>query len=354
MKRRAYQQRDDGQESPSPSSSEAESSNSENDNDNESDNESENDMGSEGVSSSSSSSSSADDDSSDGHRNSDDDESRNSNDYYDDADNDLGSEGVSSDDDDSDGDDDDDDDNLPLSVRLQRQEERGARNLRDVRQRKQKALQVASQRLQTHRATDRKKSKHAPTEASSKRKAFFQRGAYQFAGLGVDINANRYKSNDPRMSNLAGHFNEDHFERNYEFVNDLRKQEIATLRQRIKAHKVTGKKGQKMRKKLKMTGTATLQEDKALLQEKLQEIAETQRKGLERAAKRNMKRKLRDDVAQGKAGVYYLKKSEQKKRLLEAKFDELRRQGGDKAVEKALAKKRKKNKSRDAGRFMKK
>lgn len=56
---------------------------------------------------------------------------------------------------------------------------------------------------------------------------------------------------------------------------------------------------------------------------------------------------MKQQVEAGK-GVYYLKKREMKKVQLEAKLEELRKRGGDKAVEKALAKKRKKNKSKDA------
>lgn len=66
------------------------------------------------------------------------------------------------------------------------------------------------------------------------------------------------------------------------------------------------------------------------------------------AAKQAVKRKLKQQVADGK-GVYYLKKREMKKLQLEAKYEELRKRGGDKAVDKALAKRRKKLKSKDTG-----
>jgi len=60
---------------------------------------------------------------------------------------------------------------------------------------------------------------------------------------------------------------------------------------------------------------------------------------------------MKQQVESGK-GVYYLKKREMKKLQLEAKFEELRKRGGDKAVDKALAKRRKKNKSKDTGYFI--
>ena len=47
-------------------------------------------------------------------------------------------------------------------------------------------------------------------------------------------------------------------------------------------------------------------------------------------------------MASGK-GVYYPKRSELRKMELEAKFEEIRKRGGDEAVDKAIAKRRKKN-----------
>lgn len=62
-----------------------------------------------------------------------------------------------------------------------------------------------------------------------------------------------------------------------------------------------------------------------------------------------MKKKLREEVAAGKRGAYYLKKREMKKLELEAKFDQLRKAGGDGAVNKVLAKRRKKKMGKDSG-----
>ena len=67
---------------------------------------------------------------------------------------------------------------------------------------------------------------------------------------------------------------------------------------------------------------------------------------VERAAKKAVKKKMRDDVKEGK-GVYYLKRSEEKKAVLAAEYDELRKRGGEKAVKKAMAKKRKKQGQKD-------
>jgi ribosomal RNA-processing protein 36 len=307
----------------------------------------ENDMGSEAVSS---------DDDSDG-----DDEQ----DIHD-ADNDVGSEAVSSD---SEVEEDEDEAGLPLHQRLQQKEEQGDLSLHKVRARKSRALEVASERLKKMKQTKndsqsdqqdddqvhkKKKSKHAPTEVSSSRKEFFNRGARHLneSGIGVEIGAHRYKPLDPRASSLSGHFNEEHFEKNYEFIEELRDKEIATLKKRIAARKTTGKKGQQKRRKLNIAG-GDLDEDQEELKMRLQEKADLERRKVVRAAKTSVKRKLREEVAQGTRGAYFLKRKEKKRMELDAKFEEIRKRGGDKAVEKTLEKKRKKNKSRDAGLFAK-
>jgi ribosomal RNA-processing protein 36 len=269
---------------------------------------------------------------------------------------------------------------LSLDQRLQKQEQEGV-SLSAVRARKAKALQVAAERIaklkkKKQQQHDRdnggssssdesdddsasknkksKKSKHKPTEVSSKRSDFFKRGARNLneSGIGVEIGAHRYKPMDPRMSSLSGHFNEEQFDNNYEFVNELRAKEIARLKKCVQAYKVTGRKGKELRRKLNITG-GSLEEYQEKLKALQAEKANQDRRKLERVAKSSVKKKIREEVAQGKRGVYYLKRKEQKRLELEAKFDELRKRGGDKAVDKLVAKKRRKNKSRDAGLFAK-
>jgi ribosomal RNA-processing protein 36 len=216
----------------------------------------------------------------------------------------------------------------------------------------------------THTTTKKKKkSKNKPTEVSSKRADFFARGARRLneSGLGVDIGAHRYKPMDPRASNLSGHFDEDRFHNNYAFLEELRNKEIGEVRKRITAHKATGNKGNRLRRKLQINHTdrnngvhsSTLEEDVARLKALTETRANLERGKIDRAAKQSVKRKIRDDVESGKTGVYFLKRKEQKRLELEARFEEIRKRGGEKAVEKILAKKRQKNKSRDASDFAK-
>jgi ribosomal RNA-processing protein 36 len=249
---------------------------------------------------------------------------------------------------------------LPLHERLKLKEDQGL-SLRGVRARKSRALEVASERLakfNNQKAGDdddetqskKKKSKHAPTEVSSKRSDFFKRGAINLneSGIGVEIGAHRYKPMDPRVSSLSGHLNEEQFEQNFAFVEEIRNKEIAQLKKRIQARKVSGKKGQQMRKRLKISG-GSLEEDQEQLHTMVGEKSEIQRRKINRAAKQSVKKKMREEVVDGKHGAYFLKRKEKKRMELEAKFEVIRNTGGDKAVDKMLAKKRRKNKSRDAG-----
>ena len=291
-------------------------------------------------------------------------------------------------DDDSDHEEEDssDENDAPLHQRVLKKEGQGSIQRSSRAERKSRALEEATKRLASfkeaqqkkkkQKASDddekkpsthdtivkkkKKKNKHKPTEVSSKRKDFFARGARRLneSGLGVDIGAHRYKPMDPRQSSLSGHFDEDRFHKNYEFLEEMRNKEIGQVRKRIAAHKATGNKGNRLRKKLQIIEadgghSSTLEEDVAKLKALTETRANLERRKIDRAAKQSVKRKIREDVESGKTGAYFLKRKEKKRLELEARFEEIRKRGGEKAVEKILAKKRQKNKSRDAGGFAK-
>lgn len=252
---------------------------------------------------------------------------------------------------DGDGDDDDVED-VPLEERVRQRREAGVLSQHaraDARERKSRALRVASERLKVATSLStpiKKKSKHAPTEVSSKRSDYFKRGAplLNSSGVGVEIGAHRYKPRDPRKSELVdpGRVND-----NYAFLQELRDNEISALKKKIATHKLPGKKGQKTRRKMGIA-QGSLKEDQEQLTRLLQEKASYERAQLDRRAKQVVKQKMKENGPAGKK-VYYLKKREMKRLQLEAKFEELRKRGGDAAVDKALAKRRKKNKSKDTG-----
>ena len=153
-----------------------------------------------------------------------------------------------------------------------------------------------------------------------------------------------YAARDPRLDSLSGHLNVDHYEHHYAFVNDLRDKEIQRLRIRAKARKMPGRKGQKLRKRLGISGDDNQQEDELELKRLLQEKADLERQQIQRAAKRTVKQQ------QSNSG-YYLKRREQKKLEREATYEELRKRRGRGAAEKSIAKRLKREKSRDAKRF---
>ena len=264
-------------------------------------------------------------------------------------------------------DDDVEEQHLSLAERLQRQQEKGV-DLRERRERQQKARRVAAERLarrvrplpnadpakkdwMAKANVKHKKSKHAPTEVSSKRADFYNRRFdLNESGIGVEIGKHRYKPVDPRGSNLAGHLDMEHFETNYAFLQEMRQKEIALLKKRISARKRTGRKGTERRRRLGLTNDdSTFEQDQEALKKLLHEKAEFERRQVDRASHRAVKHKLQEEVAEGKRGVFFPKRKELKRMHLEAKYDELRKRGGDKAVEKAVEKKRKKDKSKDAG-----
>ena len=198
----------------------------------------------------------------------------------------------------------------------------------------------------------KKKSKHAPTVASSSRKAYFQRGAPDLnsSGLGVAVGANKYKPRDPRMQSLSGYLDNNVFEKRYEFLEQVQSDEIEKIKERCKAWKVTGSKGNKLRRKLGMTKDGRMAEDDdEELKTLVQERAARRDAKMRSAAKSAVKKKLREDVADGKRGVYHLKRREMKELELSARFDQLRKKGGDSAVNKVLAKRRKRKMGKDSG-----
>lgn len=160
-------------------------------------------------------------------------------------------------------------------------------------------------------------SKHAPTEVTSKKPVSRRR----------DIIADtRPKPRDPRFDDLSGPINQGQFKKAYAFLDSYRDDEIKQLRESIKKTKDAGAK-EDLKRQLKS----------------LEGRRETERKKAEeeRVLERH-KREEKELVRQGKT-PFYLKKAEQKKRLLTERF-----QGMSKGqAEKAIVKRRKKEAVKD-------
>ena len=193
----------------------------------------------------------------------------------------------------------------------------------------------------------KRRSKHAPTEASSLRKDFF--GALRQRqsvgeGWGIDVQANRYKPRDPRMSSMSGHYNQDHFLHHYGFLQNQRRDEIDKLQRRLQArqHK-TKRRTTALRRELRST---TLQQDTDLLQ-RLQEQERffVQTKN-QRQAQLSVKRQLQQQATlTGKA--FYLKRRDKKRLLVQHQSKQQQQsQPARDNQQKVLAKRRQKNKSK--------
>mmetsp|Transcript_13552 Transcript_13552/g.27684 ORF Transcript_13552/g.27684 Transcript_13552/m.27684 type:complete len:338 (+) Transcript_13552:154-1167(+) len=194
--------------------------------------------------------------------------------------------------------------------------------------------------------TKKKKSKHAPTIASNSRKAFYARGAPTLNSSGtMEIKGGYKRSVDPRFDSVSGNLDMNHFDNNYKFLEEMEEGEIKRLKERQKSGLIKGKKGQKLRKKLGVN-IEDLEEEKKELNRLQMKRGERKKSQLDRAARKSVKKAIRSKVENG-GKAYYLKKREMKKLELEAKFEELKKRGGNKAVKKALEKRRKKNKAKD-------
>lgn len=279
--------------------------------------------------------------------------------------NDVDSENFDSDVSDDENDDQFDevvDESMPLEERL-RQQKMKAINVASKREKKVRALKIARDRLTNMKnrksqnepeinSKKKAKSKHAPTEVSSKWFDFYrnQKKGLVLNGVGIDPVANRFKPRDPRIDNplLPEQVNHEELEKNYDFIQEIRDKEIATLKKQLIAVKTTGKKGQRYRRNMQIDQNSR-SEIQTKLKNLLHEKAETMRRQVDRAAKRAVSKKMQQNVAEGKSGVYFPKRKELKQIELEAKFDEIRKRGGDSAVDKIVSKRRKKNKSRDTG-----
>ena len=262
---------------------------------------------------------------------------------------------------------------LSLQERLKHQEERQysmttTSALKHRRDRQKRAIPIAKERLQAFKKKQqqqtnnyenshdsnseddrtsgkKRKSKHAPTEVSSRRKSRFNNRSLNESGIGVQIGSNRYQPRDPRMSSLSGHLDAQQFEKNFGFLDDIQGKEVDTLKRKLKSLQKTGQKGRRERKKLGVTADDTA----GSLQERLQKmqtaVARKNQDRLERQTKKAVKQMIHAQVAEGKGGMYFPKRQEMKRLHMEAKVEEIKKQSGKHGLDKYLAKKRKKQKS---------
>lgn len=165
----------------------------------------------------------------------------------------------------------------------------------------------------------KRSNKHAPTEISSKRQVSRKREVIAVPKMEV---------RDPRFDPLSGPLDEAKARKAYAFLDEYRADEMKQLRAEIKNTKDAAKK----------------EEMKRLLLSMESKVKARQRKEREQELMSEHKRREKDLVKQGKQ-PFYLKKSEQKKRLLMDQFANMKKKQVDRTIErkrkKVVAKERK-------------
>jgi ribosomal RNA-processing protein 36 len=294
--------------------------------------------------------------------------SNSSSDASDDARNNSDESDATSDEDtDGESDEEEEDDlrHLPLGERLKRQLEKGNGKVRNVpKNHGEKSFHPnAKNGARSSDGALKKKSKHAPTEASSKRRDFFLRQQFHkvgsvAVGTSVDVHAHRYKPRDPRempadgMGSSSGRPSTipQHPE-DYAFLQEMRTKEIATLQRRLQARQLTGNRGQEQRKRygIRHDDAEGLQQDQRDLHRLLQEKAAFERQQLDRAAQQAVRENLKAVAGENSTAArkYRPKQRELKRMYMEAKYDLLQeKKGGSATIDQILEKRRKKLKSK--------
>ncbi|RIB03813.1 hypothetical protein C2G38_740450 [Gigaspora rosea] len=165
-------------------------------------------------------------------------------------------------------------------------------------------------------------SKHRPMEISSKKPV----GRFRQI---IEIPSHIRKRRDPRFDDLSGKFNEDLFEKSYNFLNEYKRSEIEEIKKSINKEKDPEEK-QKLQQ---------------LLNKLQSRIAHENNLKRKKELKRERKKKERELIAQGKT-PFYIKKSEEKKLELIDKFKKFQN-SDSKVLDKFIEKRRKKNASKE-------
>eukprot|EP01118_Nematostelium_gracile_P018171 TRINITY_DN7999_c0_g1_i1.p1 TRINITY_DN7999_c0_g1~~TRINITY_DN7999_c0_g1_i1.p1 ORF type:complete len:278 (+),score=107.59 TRINITY_DN7999_c0_g1_i1:40-834(+) len=148
--------------------------------------------------------------------------------------------------------------------------------------------------------TKKKKSKGAPAEMSSKIPVTRFRV--------VVPNKQKFKSRDPRFSDLSGSFNENLFKHSYPFLDDYRKEELEELKKRAKKEK----------------DPVELEKTQKAIAIMTQQMSAEKRKESKQKFKSEMRKKEQEAVAKGKK-PFYLKKSAERKAEMVEKFKQLKK-----------------------------
>ncbi|KAJ3063719.1 rRNA biogenesis protein rrp36 [Rhizoclosmatium hyalinum] len=158
-------------------------------------------------------------------------------------------------------------------------------------------------------------SKHAPAEMTSKRPVPRYRQVVELP--------KKEEHRDPRFNKFSGKFNEGLFKRSYGFLEDYEKNEIEELRKKVVKTKDASEKEE-------------LERD---LQRRVSKQIQKQKEEKQKNIQRQWKKSEMEAVKQGKK-AFYLKKSDKEKLAL---YEQYKKLGEGKGVDKFLEKRRKKN-----------
>ncbi|XP_077461054.1 ribosomal RNA processing protein 36 homolog [Stigmatopora argus] len=161
-------------------------------------------------------------------------------------------------------------------------------------------------------------NKNRPSEVSSKKRAPFLRQV---------VVTKKTTLRDPRFDELSGEYKADIFDKTYRFIEDIRQREAQVIRKQLK-------KTKKADEKEKLS---------SLLKKMAQRERTHRRQEEERAKELQFKREQRERARRG-ARPFFLKKSEQRRADLAARFTELKKSG---KLDAFLGKKRKRNAGKD-------
>ncbi|XP_070172803.1 ribosomal RNA processing protein 36 homolog [Polyergus mexicanus] len=164
----------------------------------------------------------------------------------------------------------------------------------------------------------KRENKNRPREMSAKKPIS------RFRELGL---AKKVVIRDPRFDSLCGTFDEKAFKHSYAFINDLRKNDLETLRNELK----------------EATDLKTKKKIKYLIQRFENQLREEKKRKEKEEKKRKEKKEVLEFIKRGEKPVFK-KKSEQKILNLVAQYEELKNRG---KLKKHIQRLRKKNKHKD-------
>jgi len=180
----------------------------------------------------------------------------------------------------------------------------------------------------------KRSSKHAPTEVTSKRPVTRKRQVVEVPKL---------IPRDPRFLPMTGEFSADKFQQSYSFLAENHKKELSALREALKqARKLLSSSPRDLRSEreheVHRLEQAIKRAESLVNKDRLDQV---QRDALGKIKKEEVAKRT-----QGK-GEWHLKRGEVQKVVVQARYEALAKEGGQRAVKRAIEKKQKKESQKE-------